>query len=149
MSKPQGGNGPCTRRWIDVGGGGFRKHTNVRRDKITKQSRVHKLEQFGANNVPGLKCHSWCSEDDASVTSMASTATGKSFRAGRAMTTVTHLVTCREKHGRPQAYLGGKTARREHASVDNWCRFPFSWGSLDTQTFIKITIRVLIVCQMV
>lgn len=57
------------------------------------------------NNVPGLKCHSWCSEDDAGATSDASTATGRSLRAGTAMTAGTHLVTCRQKHGPLQAYL--------------------------------------------
>lgn len=46
--------------------------------------------------LPGLKCHSWSSEDDTSATSTVSTVTGNSRRVGKAMTTATHLVTCPE-----------------------------------------------------
>lgn len=55
------------------------------------------LYYMSVNDIlPGLKCHSWSSEDDTSANSTVSTATGNSRRVGKAMTAATHLVTCPE-----------------------------------------------------
>lgn len=112
---------------MEVGGGrgavssAFKKnihtHTHtgerVERGKMSQtKPTIQRSEQFGGGNVPGLNSHSWCSADDASASNAAraaaSTTTGWSLGLGTAMTAVTHLVTCREKRGRLQAYLEGK-----------------------------------------
>ena len=62
--------------------------------------------------LPGLKCHSWSSEDDTSATRTVSTVTGNSrSRVGKAMTAATHLVTCPETRWWPQAYLSQRKKR--------------------------------------
>lgn len=58
--------------------------------------------------LPGLKCHSWSSEDDASATRTVSTVTGNDRRVGKAMTAATQLVTCPDTHWWPKAYLSQK-----------------------------------------
>lgn len=63
------------------------------------------------------------------------------------MTAVTHLVTCRQKRGRLQAYLGGEKQRDVNAHLStNDAGFQFHGH---TQTFIRLTIGLLMACRMV
>lgn len=68
----------------------------------------HKIYTSPILVLPGLKCHSWSSEDDTGTTRTVSTVTENSLRVGKAMTAATHLVTCPETHWWPQAYLSQK-----------------------------------------